>query len=71
MIAIICLHSFQGLREYIVLAQDRRLAERWRRAVDGTWSAEQLAAGQVLTIETIGGNLDLDALYSTAGIAAP
>lgn len=61
--------QIDSLREYVVLAQDRKLAEVWRRTADGTWPLEQDAAGRLLKIETLDGDIDLDELYSSAGIA--
>lgn len=59
------------LREYVVLAQDRRFASVARRAGD-LWAFEDLGPGSLLQLPSIGLELPLDVLYRDAlGDIAP
>jgi Uma2 family endonuclease len=59
------------LREYVVLAQDRRFASVARRAGD-LWAFEDLGPGSILQLPSIELQLPLDALYRDAlGDIAP
>lgn len=53
------------LREYVVLAQDRRFASISRRAGD-LWSFEDLEAGATLQLEGVDLQLPLDDIYRDA-----
>lgn len=58
-----------ALREYILIAQDRRSIERWHRASESdSWSHSVYGAGDVLPLLAIGCELDLNELYATAGL---
>lgn len=59
------------LREYVVLAQDRRFASVSRRAGD-LWAFEDLGPGSILQLPSIDLQLPLDVLYRDAlGDIAP
>lgn len=59
------------LREYVVLAQDRRFASVSRRAGD-LWAFEDLGPGSILQLPSIDLELPLDVLYRDAlGDIAP
>jgi len=55
-----------SLQEYVLVAQDRRRVEVWRRA-DG-WTRTVHAAGDVAQLGSIGFDLDVDELYTAAGV---
>lgn len=60
-----------SLREYVVLAQDRRFASVSRRAGD-LWAFEDLGPGSILQLPSIDLQLPLDVLYRDAlGDIAP
>jgi Uma2 family endonuclease len=54
-----------SLREYVMLAQDRRFASVHRRVGD-LWQLEAVEAGGVLRLEGLGIELQLDDVYSDA-----
>ena len=58
-----------SLRDYVVIAQDRRHVERWRRDDDGTWSHAILSNGQKLVLDAIGCRVTVDEIYDAAGVA--
>ncbi|MFO7563882.1 MAG: Uma2 family endonuclease [Enhygromyxa sp.] len=60
-----------SLREYVVVAQDRRFASVCRRVGD-LWAFEDIEAGGVLKLEGLELELALDDLYSdTFGVVVP
>jgi Uma2 family endonuclease len=59
--------QLDSLREYVLVAQDHRSVEVWRR--DGSrWVAESHRAGQTVSLTSIGYMLDIDELYAAAGV---
>ena len=68
------LHQYRrlaSLREYVVVAQDRRFASICRRVGD-LWAFEDVEAGGVLKLESLGLELALDDLYrDTFGVIVP
>lgn len=59
-----------SLEEYVLVSQDRRRVELWRRDGDG-WIASLHEAGGRATLPSIGFDLDVDELYSVAGVNVP
>jgi Uma2 family endonuclease len=53
-----------SLQEYVLVHQDEPRAVRMRRTGDATWSYEIVTAGGHLTLETVGVDIALDALYA-------
>lgn len=51
------------LRGYVLIAQDKRQIEIYRRAQDGTWQLQILESGDVLQLETLGASLSQDEVY--------
>lgn len=60
---LLAYRTLASLREYVLIAQDKRQADLWRRADDGSWQLQTLAAGDVLQLETLGASLSLDEIY--------
>ena len=63
--------QIEGLREYVLVAQDARKVEVWRRAGAGAWSHTVHTAGQTLELASVGGRLSVDELYREAGLDVP
>jgi Uma2 family endonuclease len=63
--------QIEGLREYVLVAQDARKVEVWRRAGAGAWSHAVHTAGQTLELASVGGALSVDELYREAGLDLP
>ncbi len=63
--------QIESLREYVLVAQDARKVEVWRRAAAGAWSPAVYAAGQILELASVGGSLSVDELYREAGLDVP
>jgi Uma2 family endonuclease len=55
-----------SLRECVLVAQDRRRIEVWRRGAGGGWTHRAAEAGEV-DLATIGCRLEIEALYNRAG----
>lgn len=62
--------KLDSLREYLLLAQDAISATVFRREQDGSWSSEELAAGQELHLESVDLTINLSALYDGVGLPA-
>ncbi|MEO7733530.1 MAG: Uma2 family endonuclease [Kofleriaceae bacterium] len=58
-----------SLDAYVVIAQDRRRIELWRRRVDRSWSHRVLGPGEALELEMIDCRVPVDELYGEAGLA--
>lgn len=56
-----------SLREYVLVAQDRRYVEVWRRDGRG-WAREVHGAGARASLPSIDFELDVDDLYEIAGV---
>ncbi len=61
----------ESLREYVVLAQDARRAEVWRKSSGGAWSQAAFVAGESFELGSIACSISLDELYAAAGLAVP
>ena len=57
-----------SLRDYVVIAQDRRHVEHWRRDDHGSWSHAMFSTGQELVLDAIGCRVTVDEIYDAAGI---
>ncbi|MBL8945241.1 MAG: Uma2 family endonuclease, partial [Myxococcales bacterium] len=57
-----------ALSEYVLVAQDRRRVEVWRR-VDDQWTYSSHGAGDRAPLPSIGFALEVDELYTAAGVA--
>jgi Uma2 family endonuclease len=62
--------QLRSLEEHLLISQDRRRIELWRRA-GGGWQASTHEAGTSLRLPSIDFVLDVDELYSLAGVAVP
>jgi Uma2 family endonuclease len=60
--------QIDSLREYFVVAQDRRHAERWARDSAGGWNHQVIGPDDELAVESVGGSFSLRELYSSAGL---
>jgi len=58
-----------SLREYVLVAQDRRRVEVWRRDGDA-WTHSIHEAGARVPVPSIGVELDVDEIYELAGVQA-
>lgn len=61
--------TLPSLREYVLVAQERREVEVWRRdSVDMEWTHAVYRAGGTVSLPSIACELDVDELYATAGV---
>jgi Uma2 family endonuclease len=63
--------QIESLREYVILAQDARRAEVWRRSSSGAWVQASFAAGQSFELRSIASSITVNELYAAAGLAVP
>lgn len=56
-----------SLREYVLVAQDRRRIEVWRRSGEG-WEQAIYEAGAKALLRSIDFEIDVDELYEIAGV---
>jgi Uma2 family endonuclease len=59
-----------SLKEYVLVAQDRRRVEVWRRE-DGGWAYAVFDGGSRAELPSIRFVLDVDELYDAAGVRVP
>jgi len=59
--------KLSSLEEYVLLAQDRRRAEVWKRGTGG-WAETVVGPGHAVALESIDCKLNLDELYEEAGL---
>lgn len=59
--------QLESLQEYVLVAQDRRRVEVWRRE-GSEWAHSAHAGGERASLTSIGLELDVDALYDAAGV---
>lgn len=55
-----------ALKQYVLVAHDRRSVEVWTRGEDDRWSATAFADGEVASLAAIAGVLDVRQLYDAA-----
>lgn len=60
----------ESLREYVLIAQDRRRVEVFRRAEAGGWELRTSTSGADFELPSLGLSLSIDALYESAGLVA-
>lgn len=60
---LLAYRTLDSLREYVLIAQDKRRIEVYRRGDDGAWSLETLTEGDPLHLECIAATLSLDEVY--------
>jgi Uma2 family endonuclease len=61
----------EALRAYVLVAQDKRRVELWSRSTaSGEWAYAVYRPGEQVPLESIGCRLDLNDLYSAAGVPA-
>jgi Uma2 family endonuclease len=53
----------ESLREYVLIAQDRREVEVWTRGADGSWGHRRFGDGDAAALDSVGAVLDVAALY--------
>ena len=59
--------QIESLREYVLVAQDRRRIEVWRREGDG-WVHEVFEAGSRVRLPSVDYRFGVDELYDAAGV---
>ena len=59
--------QIDALEEYVLVAQDRRRVEVWRRTGDD-WVHQVANAGESIRLPSIDFDLDVDELYDVAGV---
>lgn len=57
-----------SLREYVLVAQDRRMIEVYART-EGAWTHQVYRAGQRVVLASLDLELDVDRIYADAGVA--
>ena len=62
--------QIESLREYVLVAQDRRRVEVFQRAPDGAWVHHVYGPGDAIELPSLGLVLSTDELYDAAGVAA-
>jgi Uma2 family endonuclease len=62
--------QIEALREYVLVAQERRRVEVFRRA-EGAWAHEVYGAGSTIELASLGITLSTDDLYTDAGLDLP
>jgi Uma2 family endonuclease len=55
--------TLPSLREYLLIAQDKRHVELYRRADNGTWCLAALPEGADVPLECANASLTLDEVY--------
>ncbi len=59
-----------ALREYVLVAQDQRRIEVWRRETSGDWARASFGPGDRVELASIGAAIDVDGLYEASGAGA-
>lgn len=57
-----------SLREYVLVAQDRREIEVYTRPTGGSWQSSVYRAAQTVDLPSIGIQFTVDELYNAAGV---
>lgn len=60
---LLAYRTLASLREYVLIAQDKRRVEVYRHAADGAWSLEILGEGDPLHLHCVSASLSLDEVY--------
>ncbi len=61
--------SILSFREYLLLAQDKMRVVRYLKQAERFWLQSEYGAGEVVPIESLGCELDVDALYQGINFA--
>ena len=61
--------QISSLREYLLIAQDRREIEIWARHADDGWQRSVRGPGERFELPSLGVQLTVDELYDAAGVA--
>ena len=64
---LVAYRGIPSIREVVLVRQDRRAVEAYRRQDDGRWGIEDLAEG-VLSLPSVGAEVTLDDLYAGTGL---
>ena len=59
--------QIDSLREYVLVAHDRRRIEVWRRSAEGQWT-RLVSEGGTVELASIGCRLEVEGLYRRAGV---
>lgn len=57
-----------SLRAYVLIAQDRRQVDVWRKGSDGGWLHARHGTSEIIELPSIGCRLEVAALYEDAGL---
>jgi Uma2 family endonuclease len=60
--------QIESLREYVLIAQDRRRVEVFQRGDSATWTLRVFEASDTVHLPSIGVSFSVDELYTTAGL---
>lgn len=63
--------QLDSLREYLLIEQDRRHIDLFRKNEQGLWVLYPAGPGQTLRLDSVGLDLAVDALYEDTGQPAP
>ena len=66
---LLAYRTLTSLREYVLIAQDRRRIEVYRKDANGILQHEVLSAGEPLWFETVNASLTQDAVYEDVKLA--
>jgi len=61
--------QIEALREYVLIAQDRRRVEVFLRSSTGVWEHRLHASGEVVELPSLGLTFSTDELYDAAGLS--
>jgi Uma2 family endonuclease len=62
--------SIASFREYLLIAQDRKFVMRYLKQAERFWLQSTYGAGEIVPIESLGCELDVDALYQGIDFAS-
>lgn len=60
---LLAYRTLASLREYVLIAQDQRQIDIYRRAPDGTWQMESLGEGDLLQLDSVGVVMSMAEVY--------
>jgi Uma2 family endonuclease len=63
--------QIESLREYVLVAQDRRWVEVFQRTATGSWESRAYGPGAHAEIPSLRLRLSVDEVYDVAGIKVP
>jgi Uma2 family endonuclease len=62
--------QIEALREYVLIAQDRRRVEVFARGEGGAWALRVSGAGELVELPSLNVSFPVDELYDAAGVVA-